>query len=261
MSLHSASASDGTQEAPLASADTSVLTDAECTVQLDAAAEQLRRGDTQAAETALRQLLGTCPDTPQVQHNLAVVDAGRAEWEAAVNWLLESIALDGRASASIESLRDIHRWRAAEAYARALNGKQTAQQPPVLQVQSSVDVNSDTHRRLRRDESLFDDATVQYELWEWWRSAANPSSEQHRAHYSAKYSGASVLSSLTVDELPDWEAVSRNIRFVGPDALALISWTTDDDASSTNDVYHIGHLLLMRVEDNRWRIYETLPLP
>lgn len=242
-----------------------IVSDATCMSRLDTAAEQLSRAQTQAAEAELLELLTVCPDTPQVQHNLAVVEARRGEWDEAMSLLLESIALDARASASIESLRDIHRWRASEAYARALTGKVAPQTPPELAVQSSVDVNSDTRRSERRDESLFDTATVEYELWEWWRSAQNPASDQHQEHYSADYDGADLLAptvnNAVAQTVPDWDSVSRDIRVMGDNALALISWTTDDVGASTNDSPPLGHVLLMRVEGNRWRIHETLPLP
>lgn len=245
-----------TSASPHASASNDLLPDSACMRGLDAAAEQMLKGNNTSARQTLKSLISECPDVPQALHNLATLEARAGEWDEAIRLLEQSITLDSRAAGSVEALRSIHRWRAADAYAKAL-GNNARSAPPSLSVQKSSDSNSDTRRFQQIDAVQFEQATLDYELSEWWRSAAGVAygdDEQHRAHYSADYDLPLSLRELAANGLPDWNTVSREIRFIGREAVALIGWTGDDETTS-------GRLLLMRVENDRWRIHEILPLP
>lgn len=220
-----------------------------CLAQLDELAHDVAAGAA-AARAPLESLANSCADLPQVYHNLAVLDAANGDWDAAKQQLERSIELDTRAAASLDALRRIHRWQAAEAYARALGGNGPAA-PPQLKAQSSRDVNSDTRRWQHRQADLYDTATVDYELWEWWRSAAEQS-RFHSEHYVGDASSSPYLVSAS-ELLPAWDDVTRELRFVGQDAVAAISWTNTSGTPS-------NLVLLMRLHEQRWRIYDELIL-
>lgn len=249
----------------VAAANGDLLADTDCLTRLDTAAAWIGRDDN-IARSSLQQLLEQCPDLPQVHHDLAVVDARARNWDQAISRLERAIELDTRAAGSVGALRDIHRWRAAQAYAKALDGTPKGRAPELV-VQNSRDVNSDTRRFQRREPTLFDEATVDYELWEWWRTASVDPGDEHLSHYTDAAIADNALFRETSDDLPEWTDVERKIRFVGREAVALVSWSSvsqTDDTDATDDATETdaaGLLLLMKLQNDRWRIYEELPLP
>ncbi len=79
----------------------------------------------------------TCPDMPQIFHNLAVLVAKQQRWEDAIALLQKSLALDERAQHTALMLQTIHRFRAVQAYREALQSNNPAPQAPVLELQDS----------------------------------------------------------------------------------------------------------------------------
>lgn len=224
----------------------------DCVAQLDRLADALERGKP-AQRASVESLLDECADLPQLHHNLAVINAREGRWEDAVAQLERAIALDTRAAESVEAMRDIRRWQAAEAYAKAL-GTPAPTTAPRIAPQSSRDGNSDTRRWLFREPDLYAASSVEYELWEWWRSGTDKS-KHHREHYVGEAASTAFhLSGDRQSPVPDWDSLDRQVRFVGHDVVATISWR-DGDGSSSNLV------LLMSLHDERWRIYDELLLP
>ncbi len=225
----------------------------ECLARVDAAASSARSARN-SARSRHESLLEDCPDVPQLHHNLAVLDAREGEWDSAIARLESAIALDRRAADSVNALRSIHRWHAAKAYARALDSDNQPK-APTLEVQTSRDVNSDARRLLDRDADLYDTTVIEYELWEWWRSATEGKRSHHREHYVEPDAAIALLISGTLGTLPDWESVRHSVRFTGREAVATLSWTSPE-ASTSHDL-----VLLLRLQNDRWRIHEELHLP
>lgn len=241
---------------PFLNAETS-LPDARsrCESQLDLHLDVVRQGRLGVARTRLEALAEQCTELPHIRHALASLAARQGRWDDAIAELEAAIALDARAADSLAALRAIHRWRAAQAYASAL-GKRSSTRGPVPELQNSTLVNSDTRRRMASDAELRDDSVLDYELWNWWTSAADGYRDEHLNHYVADFQGEALIGDPLPELRPDWDFVDRDIEFTRDDAVALVRWQRSDAESDRTD----GRLLLLRLEGDRWRIYREMPL-
>lgn len=223
----------------------------ECLVQLDAAVTLALEPDLAAAAEKLEALSAVCEDVPQIQHNLGVLAAMDNRLPEAVSYLEASVAADPRAALSVSHLQDIFRYRASLAYASALNTPTTASAPNYV-FQDSTHHNSDTVRLQRERTELHTVGTIEYELYAWWQTR-HDERQDVREHYVSNYPEVSVERALGRFVDIDWDDMKREIAFTQEDAVVVLSDASEDDASEIT-------LLLMRLEGNRWKIYQETSL-
>ena len=223
----------------------------ECLVQLDAAVSLALEPNLAAATEQLEALSEVCQDVPQIQHNLGVLAAMDNRLPEAISYLEASVAADPRAALSVSHLQDIFRYRASIAYANELNTTATASKPDYM-FQDSSDLNSDSLRLQRERTELHTVGTIEYELYAWWQTR-HDERQDVREHYVSNYPEVSVERALERFANIDWNDMKREIAFTQQDAVVVISDVSADDASEKS-------LLLMRLEGNRWKIYQETSL-
>lgn len=229
----------------------STLTPSECLVQLDAAVNLALESDLDAATEQLETLATACEHIPQIQHNLGVLAAMDNRLPEAISYLEASVAADPRAALSVRHLQDIFRYRASVAYANALNTTPTASEPD-YSFQDSSDLNSDSLRLQRERSELHTVGTIEYELFAWWQ-IRHDERQDVREHYVSDYPEVSILQASERFKDIDWDDMQREIAFTQEDAVIVLSDVSVDDASDKT-------LILMRLEGNRWKIYQETSL-
>ena len=244
---------------------------ATCLARLDAAAaDAARAGRERRARKTLSALAERCPHLPQIHHDLGVLAAREERLPEAYAHFERALASDPRAGATVDQLRALHRREAALGYAHAL-GTAVDAPPPRLVLQDSRDVGADTLRaRAARDDALHDVSTLEYELYDWWRSADDDDSSR-LAHYVYGYSRRAALAGRERDAAIPWESVRREIALTAEDAVAVIEHPVPGTAGGAGPVGKGGdasaaggtsgegatlrRLLLLRLEGERWKIY------
>lgn len=225
-----------------------------CLERLDAAVEQARRGAVGRARLALERLAPHCEHVPQIHHNLGVIAARADRLPAALAHFEAALDADPRAAMTLEHVRALHRREAALGYARALGRPGDVPRSPPLALQDSRDVGADTLLEGRiADDPRRDVATLEYELYAWWRSAREGDADERLAHYVDGYPRRDALAGRG-SELP-WEDVRRDIAFASEDAVVVLAYA---DASAAADT--VRRLLMLRLEGDRWRIYRDTTL-
>jgi len=256
------------------------LPPAACLERLDAAVELAERGDTGRARLRLERLAPRCAHLPQIHHDLGVIAARDGRVSAALDHFETAVAADPRAAMTLDHLRTLHRREAAAAYARAL-GSPSDTSRPAFTFQRSDDVGADTLRAAASEEEpLRDVATIEYELYAWWRSAVDGDVRERRSHYVDDYPRALALLGRERDAALRWEDVRREIAFTTEDAVAVLTYAgraADGDGKPADeldggaaarvdggdDAERTGafrRLLLLRLQDRRWLIYRDTPL-
>ena len=217
-----------------------------CLQALDSAAGLYDDGDFTASKVLLDQLDAQCRHLPQIQHNQGVLAANARDWETALRRFRLALQQDARAEMTRLHLQSIYRYRAGVAYSVALNAP-LATSLPQLTMQDSTHVNADSRFLRQHRTRLHKPSTVEYELYDWWGSTADVNQEAWLAHYVDGYPPLSAADRKNIR----WEDVHTNISFTSQDAVAIVTF-------SVNKVTH-RMLLLMRLQGNRWKIYqETL---
>lgn len=225
----------------------------DCAGELDRHVAIARAGDLPGAERGLEALLPQCTQLPQIRHGLGSLAARRGDWEEAVVQLEAAIALDTRTADTVESVRRIQRWRAAQAYARALGEPPPTHAPPVPVLHDSRWRNSPGPPDGASADGPREEAVLDTTLSRWWNSASSDRAHHRNAHYATDFQGGTLASSSLAASRPDWSAVNRDITFAGPDAVALVRWRDLDDVPQ-------GRLMLLRPTGAGWTIYEERAL-
>ena len=148
-------------------------------------------------------------------------------------------------------LQDIFRYRASVAYASALNTRTKAAEPEYV-FQDSSDQNSDSLHLQRERAELHTVETIEYELYAWWQTR-HDERQDVREHYVANYPEVSIVQAIERFGDVGWGDIKRDISFTQEDAVVVLSDVSREDASEKN-------LLLMRLEGNRWKIYQETSL-
>ena len=148
-------------------------------------------------------------------------------------------------------LQDIFRYRASVAYASALNTTTTAAEPDYT-FQNSSDQNSDSLRLQRERAELHTVETIEYELFAWWQTR-HDERQDVREHYVSNYPEVSIVQAIERFGDTDWDDMKRDISFTQEDVVIVLSDVSRKDVSEKT-------LLLMRLEGNRWKIYQETSL-
>ena len=199
-----------------------------CGDALDAAVERARRGELDAAHTALVALSDECTGLPQIEHDLGVIALRRGDADAAVDHFERALALDERVARTVEALREVRRWRAAAAWRDALgeSGTGGARAPRLALLDSSLTAPAE---RLEdaRDALLRDEAVLGYELHEWWGTLRHGDADDVASHYAAdavREPDDGLAANGQGVELPAWDDVERELAFTARDAVAVLRW-------------------------------------
>ncbi|MEE9319363.1 MAG: hypothetical protein V3U76_02855 [Granulosicoccus sp.] len=236
---------------PLPGATTG-LASATCLDELDTGVAFARDGDSLRAKHHFELLDAKCHHLPQIQHNLGVLAGNDMRWSEAIDHLEQSLLADDRAARTVEQLRQIHRFNASQAYAHALN--QTVQvQPPVLNLQGSTVVNSDSLRALQARTDLHTISTIEYELYDWWLSAQEKTPDGWLAHYIEGYPAPDRYAMRQ----HEWDNLEHEIALTSEDAVVVLARESTD---ASGGKYTVRSLMLLRLHNNRWKIYQETSL-
>lgn len=216
-----------------------------CSAQLDAAVSLYNNGNTETASTELKQLADQCAHLPQVHHNLGVVAAVNQQWYEAEEHFERAITDDKRSNSTYEHLQAIHQFKAALAYRKALDVEGAVAQPR-LTMQNSSDSNAIYNEPPKT--SLHNVATIDYELFSWWTAAANDATEAWLDHYTSGYPPLENTHASNVQ----WDKVGRDIAFTTQDAVVVLNYELNNVEKRL--------LLLLRLQNNRWKIYRETSL-
>lgn len=227
-----------------ANAQASVLT-ASCLTQLDDAVSLFDTGNTNAAATQLDQLAISCSELPQVHHNLGVIAAVRHEWQAASEHFKRALAFDARTNNTQSHLQAIHQFKSSLAYKKAL-GIDSSPTMPELSMQNSAAANAVVEAPIKT--SLHNVSTLDYELFSWWTAAATNAMPSWLEHYAVGYPPVENTDAQVVH----WDDVGRDISFTAQDAVVVLSYQKNDIEKRM--------LLLLRLQNNRWKIYRETTL-
>jgi len=224
------------------------LSKQDCMTELDASVAMAsnEQGNTALVEQRLAKLESRCKGFPQVAHNRGVLAAQADNWPEAIEHFERSLQQDSRAAMTYRHLQQIYEYRAAAAYSKALNTP--VEVPfPTFELQTSALWNTD-NRQLDSDRSdLHSISTIEYELFAWWQAQQN--SIGIRDFYSDDFSPAAIRLARRTHANKQWQDMHREIAFTARDVVVVLS-----------DAYHHRTLLLLRLEGNRWKIYQETNL-
>jgi len=216
-----------------------------CFAELDGAVNLYNKGNTSAAETRLKQLANSCSQLPQVHHNLGVIASMRQQWQQATEHFQRAVASDLRTNITYSHLQALHEYKATIAYRTALGVKGKVSQP-LMSMQNSTLVNAAYEAPLTTE--LHTVPSVDYELYSWWTAAATDAMPAWLEHYVAGYPPLENTDARIVN----WGDVGRNISFTAQDAVVVLSYRMNEAEKRT--------LLLLRLQNNRWKIYRESAL-
>lgn len=208
--------------------------------QLDEAVAIYNKGNTSAATIQFEQLALNCSQLPQVHHNLGVIAGDRLQWNEAREHFQRALAGDKRSNNTQSHLQAIHQFKASLAYQKAL-GAQRSNTEPQLSMQNSAYTNAIFEGP--KITTLHNVPTVEYELFAWWTAAATDAMPSWLEHYAAGYPPVENTDAQTVN----WDEVARDISFTAQDAVVVLSYQLNDIERRI--------LLLLRLQNNRWKIY------
>jgi len=217
----------------------------QCADELDKAVGLFSTGESLAAKSALEKMLDHCHHLPQVHHNLGVVAGLDQKWKIAESHFRRAIQHDSRTSMTVAHLQSMHQYRATEAYQSALRVKRKIN-TPILQMQDSTTVNSSFNTPPKTDQHNV--ATVDYELYAWWSAAAENEISAWLEHYTKGYPPLENIDAQAVG----WNDVARDISFTAQDAVVVLRYQID--------AIDKRMLLLLRLQNNRWKIYKEATL-
>ncbi len=218
---------------------------AACAQRLDTAVTHFNDGNTNAAADLLNAMLEECSQMPQLHHNLGVIAGAKGLWPASSKHFQQALSLDSRVSDTLHQLQSVHRHSASVAYREALDFKGKLE-PPTFEMQNSATI--DTEADGTSSPALRTVSTVDYELYDWWLAAADNNKEQWLAHYISGYPPLENTDAPRVN----WSAVQRDISFTAQDAVVVIRYRIGKQQKHT--------LLLMKLHENRWKIYREAHL-
>jgi len=224
-----------------------------CADQLDSAVSAYNNGKASnkdltegQVEELFAQLKQDCDHLPQVHHNLGVMAAEAQQWDQAIEHFQRATANDTRTNMTQTQLLAIHQYKAALAYKNALGAASLRTAKPEFRLQDSDDKNQ--AYSLPPKSELHSVSTVDYELYSWWQSAGQASAADWLEHYTPGYPPAESDDAKIVS----WTDVARDISFTAQDAVVVLSYQVDNIEKRT--------LLLMRLQNNRWKIYRETTL-
>ena len=227
-----------------ASSQASLLVGA-CEDELNSAVAIYNAGDAQRAHTKLAAMAEDCDHLPQIQHNLGVLAYERDEWPQAQSHFNKAIANDTRTNMTRAHLQSLHQYQASVAFQKAMNARHVIN-PPQLQMQTTSVSNTIVEPNPKT--SLHNLATVDYELYSWWTSAADKEPQAWLEHYLNGYPAVQNFDAAKIS----WSRVNRDISFTAQDAVVVLSYRIDEVDKRT--------LLLLRLQNNRWKIYREAAL-
>ena len=219
-----------------------------CAAELDAAVALASNPDNEPGELSARfaSLESACPDFAQIAHNQGVLEARQDHWQQAIAHFERALQKDERAADTHRHLQQIFEHRAAGAYAKAL-GTSIDVPAPTLQLQDSGKHNSDRLQQYPEHPQLRNVATIEYELYAWWQSQQNL--QGIREHYVSDYDMEAIEQARQQHLQRQWSTLKREIAF-----------TTNDSVVVLSDSVGAYAMLLMRLEGNRWKIYQETSL-
>jgi len=229
----------------LPAASQASLLSTRCLVELDNAVGLYNEGNTRSAHNNLEQLAISCAHLPQVHHNLGVIAGMSKQWNQAYEHFQRAIADDTRTGMTYSHLQAIHQYKASMAYSSAL-GASGSINPPTLRMQDSTHANAVFKAPTKT--TLHNVPTIDYELFSWWTAAATDALPAWLEHYAAGYPPQENADASIVA----WDDVGRNISFTAQDAVVVLSYEMNEVQKRT--------LLLLRLQNNRWKIYRESAL-
>lgn len=175
----------------------------ECLRQSDELAQN-RSKNTDAGQHRLQQLKALdeiCPELPQLKHNLGVLHARHQDWDQAIAYLQESLAMDTRASHTAGMLEQIHRYHAVQAYREALQSNNPPPSPPALEFQTSDLANFSVETQIPEQDSTDQLHTL---LQRWWdfSSGVNDTCEHCFAEDAALQMQVITADMIDAESLP-----------------------------------------------------------
>lgn len=241
-----ASASQIQLLAALLAVPTQYSTQGACLTALDNSRTLYSDGDKKASYKLLLQMRAHCTDLPQIEHNLGVIAANSQQYDAAIKHFESSLQQDKRSQDTVDQLQSVRAYQASIAYSEALQLNSRASKP-TLTMQDSTSLNSQSSHWSRAQSELHNISTVEYELYDWWQSARDNDKEAWLSHYEQQYPPPGAMAAPV-----DWQNTQRRINFTAQDAVAIVSYR------SNGLLQH--RQLLMRLQGNRWKIYQEFPL-
>jgi len=219
-----------------------------CALELDASVALASNPDMEITTMTERfaNLEKHCPGFAQLAHNQGVLAARADQWPEAIAHFKRALNMDQRAADTHRHLQQIFEYRAALAYARALDTPLNAS-PPAMVLQDSSIHNADIIQPAAQQVPLRDLATIEYELYAWWQ--AKQSWKGIRGHYIQNYDFESIKLARQQHVGKAWPDVKREIAFTENDAVIVLS-----------DSVKAHTLLLMRLVGTRWKIYQETML-
>ena len=219
-----------------------------CAAELDAAVALASNPDNNPGKLTARfaSLESACPEFAQIAHNQGVLEAQQDHWQLAISHFERALQKDERAADTYRHLQQIFERRAAEAYAKAL-GTAINVPKPTMQLQDSGKHNSDLLQQYPEHPQLRNVATIEYELYAWWQSKQDLQSI--RDYYVADYEMEAIEQARQRHLQRQWSTLKREIAFTTEDSVVVLS----DSAGAYA-------MLLMRLEGNRWKIYQETSL-
>ena len=213
-----------------------------CQKNLDVAVSLYNSGDNSAAEIKLNQLKEHCAHWPQVHHNLGVLAAQQQQWESAAAYFEQAIQASPITAHSLNHLRSVYQHQATQAFQTVL-GHKNAGNAPELRMQNSASHALTEQTASKNQTELHDIVTVEYELYDWWQSAASKQTEAWLSHYAFGYPPMENNDAARVE----WQQVERDITFTQNDAVVVLQYEVKAEKKL--------NMLFMRVQNNRWKIY------
>ena len=215
----------------------------DCPIALDNSRTLYSEGNKNAAYTLLTQMQDYCSSFPQVEHNLGVLAVSNQQYDVAIAHFQKSLQQDHRSQHTFDQLQAVHAYLASIAYSEALQLRSRAPKP-ALAMQDSTYVNNNSARLERAQSDLHNISTVEYELYDWWQSARDSNKEAWLSHYEQQYPPPADAMTAPVD----WQSTQRRINFNAQDAVAIVSYQSNGSQQHRQ--------LLMRLQGNRWKIYQ-----
>jgi len=219
-----------------------------CHAALDNSRTLYNDGEKKASYNLLIQMQSHCRYFPQIEHNLGVLASSHGQYDDAIQHFENSLKQDERSQDTIDQLQQLRAYQASIAYSEALQMRSRAN-VPTLTMQDSTKANSLTPTLSRTQSELHNTSTVEYELYDWWQSARDKNKEAWLSHYGQQYPPPPGAMSAPVN----WQKTKRRINFTAQDAVAIVSYHVNGSQRHRQ--------LLLRLQGNRWKIYQEFLLP
>ncbi len=222
-------------------------TPGECHTALDNSRTLYNDGDKKAAYKLLIHMQAHCTNFPQIEHNLGVLAVSNEQYDVAIQHFENSLQQDKRSQDTADQLQQVRAYQASIAYSEALQLRSRAPKPAST-MQDSTKINSIAPPLPRAQSNLHNTSTVEYELYDWWQSARDNNKEAWLSHYEQQYPPPPGAMTAPVK----WQNTQRRINFTAQDAVAIVSYQSKGLQQHRQ--------LLMRLQGNRWKIYQEFQL-